>query len=117
MQDMKQKLHVRVERDSVRIGDRFAVAFERTLRIPDDGKGYPLPPGLGHFPLHRVDDYSDTVPPEWRERGGVFIPMYQREALWLSFDAAHWKPNAVKVGVGNVNAVSGRPWDTRPRER
>ena len=24
---------------------------KRTLRIPDDGKHYPLPPGLGAFPL------------------------------------------------------------------
>jgi hypothetical protein len=37
--------------------------------------------------------------------------MYQREALWLSFSGAHWKPNAVKVGVGSTNAVSGEAWD------
>ena len=39
--------------------------------------------------------------------GGVFIPMYQREALWISFSAASWKPNAVTVSVGGVNAISG----------
>ncbi len=37
--------------------------------------------------------------------------MYQREALWLGFDAAWWKPNAVKIGIGGVNAISGRAWD------
>jgi hypothetical protein len=37
--------------------------------------------------------------------------MYQREALWLAFDAAAWKPNAVKVGVGRVNALTGDSWD------
>ena len=26
---------------------RLAIDFQRTLRIPDDGKTYPLPPGLG----------------------------------------------------------------------
>ena len=30
---------------------RTSIEFERTLRIPDDGKHYPLPPGLGAFPL------------------------------------------------------------------
>jgi hypothetical protein len=68
-------LRVRAEPDRVWIGERFAVAFERTLRIPDDGREYPLPPSLGEFPVHRVEDYPDTTPVEWRGRGGVFIPM------------------------------------------
>jgi len=34
-----------------------------------------------------------------------------REALWIGFSGASWKPNAVKIGVGNINAVSGKPWD------
>jgi hypothetical protein len=37
--------------------------------------------------------------------------MYQREALWLGFSAAAWKPNAVKVAVGNINAISGARHD------
>jgi hypothetical protein len=37
--------------------------------------------------------------------------MYQREALWLGFGGVSWKPNAVKVGVGKVNAISGGEWD------
>jgi hypothetical protein len=85
----------------------------RTLRIPDDGKHYPLPPGLGVFPLRRVADYADRVPESWREHGGVFLPIYQREAMWLSFSAAHWRPNAIKVAVGKVNALSGRPWSEK----
>ena len=103
-------LTVSVDHESVHIGERFSVSFQRTLRIPDDGRVYPLPPGLGTFPVHRVEDYSDRVPIAWKERGGVFIPMYQREALWLAFSAAHWKPNAVKIGIGKINAVSGEPW-------
>jgi len=95
----------------VQIGERFSVSFQRTLRIPDDGRVYPLPPGLGALPLHRVEDFAARLPAAWRAQGGVFIPMYQREALWLGFDAAPWKPNAIKVGVGRVNAVSGGPWE------
>jgi hypothetical protein len=51
------------------------------------------------------------VPERWRETGGVFIPMYQREAMWIYFEGADWKPNAVKIGVGGVNAVRGAAWD------
>lgn len=103
-------LEIKVENDFLRIGERLGVSFQRTLRIPDDGRDYPLPPGLGPFPLRRIEDYADRVPPSWREHGGVFLPMYQREAMWLSFEAAHWKPNAVKIAIGKVNAVTGKPW-------
>jgi hypothetical protein len=97
-------------------GEGFSLNFERTLRIPDDGKTYPLPPGLGLFPIKRVADYQERVPETWKEHGGVFIPMYQREALWIRFNARHWHPNAVKVAVGKVNAVSGKIWDQSLRK-
>lgn len=106
-------LPVTVFPDRIQIGERFSVTFQRTLRIPDDGRDYPLPPGLGPFPLHKVEDYADKVPPRWREQGGVFLPMYQREAMWLAFQAEHWKPNAVKIGIGKVNAVSGKAWNEK----
>jgi hypothetical protein len=102
-------LDVNVDACAVHIGERFSVSFQRTLRIPDDGRTYPLPPGLGVFPLLRVQDHADRLPPEWVRRGGAVIPMYQREALWLAFEAARWKPNAVKIAVGGVDAVSGGP--------
>ena len=101
--------------DSVQLGRHLRIAFQRTLRIPDDGGIYPLPPGLGEFPIRRVADYASRVPERWRENGGVFIPMYQREAMWIYFAGASWKPNAVKVGVGGINAVSGAAWDTTLR--
>lgn len=41
-------------------GARLTVEFQRTLRIPDDGRTYPLPPGLGRFPLQHVDDFDYT---------------------------------------------------------
>ena len=102
---------VNVENGVVRIGERFSMSLQRTLRIPDDGKIYPLPLGFGALPLFDVHDYVHSVPDVWREHGGVFAPMYQREAMWLGFDGANWKPNAVKIGVGGINAVSGEPWD------
>jgi hypothetical protein len=104
-------LDVHIENDIIYIGKSFQVVLQRTLRIPDDGKTYPLPPGMGRFPICRVEDYQDRVPDSWTEHGGVFIPMYQREALWLRFGSDCWPPRAVKVAVGKVNAITGKPWD------
>ena len=63
---------------------------------------------MGAFPIRKIADYQDRVPEEWARRGGVFLPMYQREAMWLSFSAS--RPHALKVGVGKVCAISGKPW-------
>jgi hypothetical protein len=52
-----------------------AIHFQRTLRIPDDRKCYPLPPGLGRFPLQRMEDFLDRVPQAWARRGGVIMPL------------------------------------------
>lgn len=105
-------MRVRVKQSEIDFGNGLFVSFQRTLRIPDDGRIYPLPPGLGKFPIHRVEDYLADVPPEWKKQGGVFIPMYQREALWIAFRGDHQKPRAVKIGVGKINAVSGEPLDS-----
>jgi hypothetical protein len=85
-------LKVTIGQNAIQVGERFAVAFQRTIRIPDDDRVYPLPPGFGAFPIFKVEDFTDRVPSQWREQSGAFIPMYQREALWLSFNAASWKP-------------------------
>jgi hypothetical protein len=84
------------------------IDFQRTLRIPDDGKDYPLPPGLGRFPLRHVDDFAASAPDEWLKHGGVMLPMYQSEALWLLFLGRY--PIAVKVAAGKINAVTGKNW-------
>ena len=92
------------------------ITFHRTLRIPDDDKEYPLPPSLGAFPMKHVDDYKDRIPVEWMEHGGIMLPMYQCEAMWISFKpncgsrrpAAY--PFAVKIGTGKVSAVTGETW-------
>ena len=84
------------------------IDFQRTLRIPDDNREYPLPPGLGEFPVQHVDDFTERLPEAWKRHGGVFIPMYQSEALWINFSGFY--PCAVKVAAGKINAVSGEEW-------
>jgi len=105
---------------------RLHIHFQRTLRIPDDGRDYPLPPGLGRFPLRHVDDFAHGIPSEWVEHGGVMLPMYQAEALWLCFESDEVEgfdssyPFAIKVAAGKVDAVSGEEWSNqlhrRPRQ-
>jgi hypothetical protein len=94
---------------------RLTINFQRTLRIPDDDRKYPLPPGLGAFPLRHVDDFARRLPPSWIEHGGVMLPMYQAEAMWLHFRASYVRgrdvyPFAIKVATGKINAVSGKTW-------
>ena len=87
---------------------KASIEFKRTLRIPDDGSTYPLPPGFKNFQLRHIEDYADTLPGEWLKKGGVMMPMYQSEALWLNFDGDY--PMAVKIGTGKINAISGETW-------
>lgn len=95
------------------------IQLQRTIRIPDDGKDYPLPPSLGVFPTRLVDEPSvkNRVPAKWLEHGGVMLPMYQAEAMWISFRAeqvynqesyrASTYPFAVKISAGMKSCVTG----------
>ena len=93
-----------------------AIEFQRTLRIPDDDKDYPLPPGLGSFPLRHLDDYAPRLPEEWLRRGGVIAPMHQAEAMWVNFKSRYnyWSeqsyPFAVKIATGKICAITGKTW-------
>ncbi|WP_198378796.1 hypothetical protein [Neoroseomonas rubea] len=99
-----------VHRDAV-----LRVEFQRTLRVPDDGRRHKLPPGLGRFPVRAVDDLDPArLPAGWARRGGVAMPMWQAEACWLSFSSPAGYPFLLKVAAGKVNAVNGRPWDNAP---
>jgi hypothetical protein len=110
-----EKIEASFRRKSMSVIDRgrdsittLQIELQRTLRIPDDGKVYPLPAGFGRFPLRHVDDYKDTVPTPWIGRGGVLMPMYQSEALWINFRTRY--PFAVKVAAGKINAATGESW-------
>ena len=94
----------------------LTIDFQRTLRIPDNDQSYPLPPGTGRFTLRHVDDFASRLRKEWIERGGVMLPMYQSEAMWIHFSSAHDSarqtdyPFAVKIAAGKINAVTGQAW-------
>ena len=102
--------------DSLLIGRHTKISFNRTLRIPEDGKKYDLPAGFGRLPILRVEDVADRVPDKWRQEGGLIIPLYQREALFLEFGGEEWRPTIAKAAVGRVNAITGKPHDLDLKE-
>ena len=74
------QLAVTIEHDTVSISDPLlpkvpatTIVLQRTLRIPDDGREWPLPPGLGNFPLRTVESLGDKAPIGMRQRGGIVV--------------------------------------------
>ncbi|KAL8290630.1 hypothetical protein RQP46_002888 [Phenoliferia psychrophenolica] len=88
--------------------DGVYLEFERTLRVPDNGKTYLLPPNLGNFPLKPVAS-AISAPDRIKSRLGFVAPIYQREALWIYIHDKSKKRPAIKVSVGGVNALTGLP--------
>ncbi|KAJ7352378.1 hypothetical protein DFH08DRAFT_858698 [Mycena albidolilacea] len=82
--------------------------FHRTLRVPESSNQTPsqLPPDLGQYPLLPISNLEEArLPVSMRGKGGFIMPMFNKEALWISFAGS--SGNAVKVSVGGVNVVSG----------
>ncbi|KAI1734827.1 hypothetical protein F4680DRAFT_331499 [Xylaria scruposa] len=82
-----------------------AIKFKRTIRVPDNADEAKLPPTLGNFPLFKACDFASNLPADIAAKGGVLFPMYQREAMWISFTAD--QPFMIKIYAGGVNVVSG----------
>jgi len=98
---------IKIHNGSIVFDNGFTITLHRTIALPEDGKSHSLPPSRGHFAMKRIEDYKDKVPAAWKDHGGVFIPMFEREAMWLGFSGP---TSAVKVATGKVNAVSGGKW-------
>lgn len=85
------------------------VTFHRTVRVADGRAASNLPPSLGHAKLTPVKDFADNCPESW-EKEGFFVPLHDKEALWLGF---HGGPAAMIVGAGGINALSGQKLGTK----
>ncbi len=94
------------------VGD-LTIGFQRTVRVPKNQLNN-LPANLGNFPIYRVRDFSSRVPEGWNPEG-FFMPMYSQEALWLSFKRNYDDPRALIVAAGNINAVTGRPFQIKDK--
>ncbi len=82
--------------------------FHRTCRVPQ-GHINELPANLGNFPLYKVADFHTGCPNNWN-REGYFFPMYPQEAMWIGFSQPE-VPRALIIAAGNINAISGKPFD------
>jgi hypothetical protein len=60
--------------------------------------------------LFPFEAYRARVPTEWADED-AFLPLYQREAVWIAFQSRPSCPHAIEVGIGGVNAVSGDSWN------
>ncbi|KAG1767368.1 hypothetical protein EV702DRAFT_1147118 [Suillus placidus] len=85
----------------------LTIYFRRTVRVPETANPNRLPPGLGSFPLYNVAEFSHVLPQNMVEKGGLFIAMYQREAMWLQFNSN--KTFAIRIYVGGINVITGEP--------
>ncbi|KAJ0159253.1 hypothetical protein CTA2_10058 [Colletotrichum tanaceti] len=115
-----RKVTVRLDGTSIGVShggrkDALSIQLNRTIRVPDNRDTNSLPPSMGAFPLFKVRDYAHNMPASMAAKGGVFFPMYQREAMWINFSAA--VPFAIKIYVGGVNAVSGFPMTENDQTR
>jgi hypothetical protein len=102
------------------------ISFQRTLRMPDDNRLHQLPVSMGMFPLYNVEAYAERLPEQMVRDGGIFLPMWQREALWINFTpaappdeeeaevAVYGQRYALRIFVGGINAISGRHIDEEP---
>ncbi|MDR5759107.1 hypothetical protein [Caballeronia sp. LZ035] len=87
-----------------------AISFERTLRLPDDNRAYPHPPGLGHFPLARVDESlrraAGPLAREWRR---VFADGASRSDVdQFPFDIPIRQ--IVQSGMYSIDSQIGTSW-------
>ncbi|KAI0454754.1 hypothetical protein F5B21DRAFT_514460 [Xylaria acuta] len=84
------------------------ISFMRTVRVQGGQKSYLPPKGLGTFPLFNTQPYRDRLPPEAAAQGGLFLPMYESEAMYIAFDCQASDKFAVRPFIGGVNGISGK---------
>ncbi|KAH6671925.1 hypothetical protein B0J14DRAFT_594738 [Halenospora varia] len=96
---------------------KVEIALSRTLRVPEDGTVYNPPVLMSPFPLINAEELALDRLPQLRKKGGLLIPLWQREALALTFSGdppkyryTNAKPSAdfaIKIYAGSVNVISG----------
>ncbi|KAI0861805.1 hypothetical protein F4860DRAFT_159420 [Xylaria cubensis] len=92
------------------------VSFMRTVRVQGGQQGFnklfdrdQLPPqGFGTFPLLNTQPYRDQLPSEAAAQGGLLLPMYEREAMYIAFDCQGAEKFAIRPFIGGVNGISGQ---------
>lgn len=111
-----EQLDYNMRHNSIQVKKDLEISFQRTIRMPDDNKLHQLPGSLGDIRIFNVEEYRDRLPQHIRDCGGLFLPMWQREAMWINFQSSssvsgmHW---AIRVFAGKINAISGFSMDSK----
>ncbi|KAI1657025.1 hypothetical protein F4813DRAFT_361337 [Daldinia decipiens] len=116
MMDLDEKYHCSLQDNAIKVKfvphadspfhpQCLRITFHRTIRVPENHKSVKLPPDLGTFSLFGIRDHAHKLPPSMVAKGGLFLSMYQREAMWVDFNA-DW-PFMIKIYADGVNVVSG----------
>ena len=58
--------------------DHLEISLRQTIRVPDNGTSYALPPDCSPFPIYSVNSYKKNLPESMTAKGDLFIPIYGR---------------------------------------
>lgn len=88
------------------------IGLHRTIRVnPEEISN--LPPSLGNFEIFKVSDYNLK---NWDQKA-FFIPIHEKEALWLSFHTFssclfETQGVAVLININDINVLNGKKGQT-----
>ncbi|KAL6401435.1 hypothetical protein AUP68_15305 [Ilyonectria robusta] len=95
------------------------IDFNRTLRLPEGIDIHHHPSGLGIIQVYntaaiqkKLMESRNQSLVDMAKKGGIFFPLYQREAMFITFNAVN-DIFALRLFVGGVNALSGMLWNSR----
>jgi len=86
----------------------------RTLRVPEDHSIHAIPSTFGPLPLIDISKCAaDNVPDTMKKKGGLIVPLLQREAMCITFGSprsAYAARNllGVRLYAGGVNVITGK---------
>jgi hypothetical protein len=86
---------------------QLTVTFQHAPRAPEDAKIYVLSAALEQPPLYPATDFPDTLPASWLKQTDFLMPMNPSEPFSIRFTANY--PFALKLKVGNRDALTGKP--------
>jgi hypothetical protein len=115
------ELDIKYQLDGIDVLDtftkqRFVIRLCRTLRVPENGNVHDIPATFGPLPHVDLSKCSIDDIPEMKKKGGLLVPMLQREAMCITLgfrgiggftrhsESCHL---AVKVYAGGVNVITG----------
>lgn len=86
----------------------YQASIRKTTKINVNESHHSLPPDLGPFKEFKVADYF--CPDEW-DKNGIFIPVQEKEPLWIDL---RMNPTcACLISVQKVNPVTGEKSDLK----